>query len=153
ATAVGWGLWVRWPSRMPDPPVPDLASAEPDVADAIEAARAPAAANPRSAAAWGHLGMVLHVHDYLPEAERCYAQAGKLDSIDPRWPYLEGLTQLHDPVNFGAGLGSLERAVELSGDLPAPRLRLGEALLEQGRLDEAERHFRHVLEREPTNAR
>jgi superkiller protein 3 len=97
--------------------------------------------------------MVLHVHDYYSEAERCYAQAEKLDSGDPRWPYLQGLTQLKDPVNFGGGLRSLERAVQLSGAVPAPRLRLGETLLEQGRLDEAERQFRRVLEREPSNAR
>jgi tetratricopeptide (TPR) repeat protein len=153
AAAIGWGLWLWLPARMPDPPVADLASAEPVVAEAIEAARTSVTANRRSAAAWGHLGMVLHVHDYLPEAGRCYAQAVKLDSGDPRWPYLQALTQLKDPLTSGAGLRSLERAVEQSGDVPAPRLRLGEALLEQGRLDEAEGHFRRVLERDPKNPR
>lgn len=153
ALITGYSLWVRLPSRVSDPPVPDLDAAEPAVAEAVDAARVFVTANPRSAAAWGRFGMVLHVHDYLPEAERCYAQAAQLDSGDPRWPYLRGLAQLKDSLNANAGLRSLERAVELSGDVPAPRLRLGEAFLEQGRLDEAERQFRRVLERDPANAR
>jgi tetratricopeptide (TPR) repeat protein len=97
--------------------------------------------------------MVLHAHDYLAEAARCYAQAGKLDSANPRWLYLQALIVLKDPLDPSAGLHCLERAVEQSGDVPAPRLRLGEALLERGHLDEAEGHFRRVLERDPKNPR
>jgi Flp pilus assembly protein TadD len=97
--------------------------------------------------------MVLHAHDYLAEAAGCYVQAGKLDSRDARWPYLEGLTLLKNPADPDAVVHSLERAVELGGDAPVPRLRLGEALLERGRLDEAELNFRKVLERDSKNAR
>jgi tetratricopeptide (TPR) repeat protein len=147
----GWWLWLRTP--VPDPPVADLAGAEPVVVEAIEAARAAVTRNLRSAAAWGHLGMVLQAHDYLPEAERCFAQAEKLDAADPRWPYLQARTLLKDPSGPSAGVRCLERAVERCGDVPAPRLRLGETLLEQGRLDEAEAHFRWVLERDPKNPR
>jgi tetratricopeptide (TPR) repeat protein len=138
---------------MPDPPNPDLAGAELEVAQAIAAARASVAGNPRSAAAWGQLGKVLQAHEYLPEAERCFAQAGDLDSADQRWPYLQALALLKTPLGASAGLRCLERAVKRGGEVPTPRLRLGEALLEQGRLDDAEAHFRHVLERDPKNAR
>jgi tetratricopeptide (TPR) repeat protein len=97
--------------------------------------------------------MVLHAHDYLAEAQRSYAQAGKLDPRDPRWPYLEALVRLKDPFDPGPGLPLLQRAVELAGDKPAPRLRLGEALLEQGRHEEAEHQFRRVLEKDHQNPR
>src|SRR5216683_524286 len=143
AAGIGLAWWLWLTARMPDPPVADLAGAEPVVAEAIEAARAAATRNLRSAAAWGHLGMVLQAHDYLAEAERCFAQAEKLDAADPRWPYLQARTLLKDPLDPGAGVRCLERAVERCGDVPAPRLRLGEA----------EAHFRQVLERDPKNPR
>jgi tetratricopeptide (TPR) repeat protein len=150
---IGSGLWLGWPARVPDPPTVNLTGAEPVVAQAIEAARASLAENPRSTSAWGHLGMVLHAHDYLSEAARCYDQAGKLDSRDARWPYLQALTLLKNPSDPGAVVRSLERAVALGGDVLVPQLRLGEALLERGRLDEAEACFRRVLERDSKNAR
>src|SRR5439155_11669790 len=94
AAGIGLGWWVWLPTRMPDPPVADLAGAEPVVAEAIGAARAALVGNLRSATAWGHLGMVLQAHDYVPEAQRCFAQAEKLDAADPRWPYLQARTLL-----------------------------------------------------------
>lgn len=153
AAGIGYGLWA-W-SRVPliDPPDPDLASTDPGVAVAIADARAAVQATPRSAGAWGRLGMTLHVHDFFPEAERCYAQAGRLDPHDARWPYLQAVTLLHDKADPGPALGCLERAAALSGNVPAPRLRLGEALLEQGRLDEAEGQFRRALEQDGGDAR
>lgn len=153
AAGVGYTRWFWLSSRVPGPPAPDLAGAEPLVAQAARAARAAVTASPRSAAAWGHLGMVLHAHDYLSEAEVCFAQAEKLDAADPRWPYLQALIHFKDPLDRGPGLRCLERAVEREGDGAVPRLRLGEALLEQGRLDDAEVHFRAILQRDPKNAR
>ena len=76
--------------------------------------------------------MVLYAHDYLSEAERCFVQAEKLDAADPRWPYLQARTLLKDPLDPGAGLRCLERAVQRAGDVPAPRLRLASALLVGG---------------------
>src|SRR5437899_2943389 len=87
AAGIGSGLWLWRRVPVSHPPILNLTGAEPVVAEAIEAARTSVAANPRSASAWGRLGMVLHAHDYLAEAARCYAQAEKLDSHDPRWPY------------------------------------------------------------------
>src|SRR5262249_58971060 len=53
-----------------------------------------------------------------------------------------------------AGILKLQRAVELGDTQPSsPRLRLAEALLARGRLDEAEEHFREVLRHEPNNPR
>ncbi len=146
ALAAGWLLW-----RTPEPPNVDLAGAEPALADAIDAARADVRAAPRSAAAWGKLGMVLRAHDFGTEANACFAQAQRLDPDDPRWPYLRALTLAL--ADRDAAIPLLERAAERSGRNTAPRLRLAEVLLLQGRADDAEHQWRAVLAAEPGNPR
>jgi tetratricopeptide (TPR) repeat protein len=59
-----------------------------------------------------------------------------------------------DPPDPEAAVQKFERAVELGGDTPDTlRLRLGEALLGQDRLDEAEQQFQRVVQLHPANAR
>src|SRR5439155_19466770 len=93
--------------------------------------------SPRSALPWGRLGMVLVAHDRTAEANQCFAQAEQLDPREPRWPYFQGVA-----LSLGApeeALPKLQRAVELCGDAAeAPRRRLAELLLLQGRAEEAE---------------
>ncbi|HET6576641.1 MAG TPA: tetratricopeptide repeat protein [Fimbriiglobus sp.] len=148
--ASGWYLW-RW-YTAPVPPTVALADADPAVARAIEAARQDVKGEPHSAAAWGRLGQLLRAHGYGPDSNTCFAQAERLDPDDPRWPYLQGTgLQSDDPE---AAIGHLRRAVALCGSTPdAPRLTLAEVCLQQGRLDEAEQHFRQVLGGDPGNAR
>jgi cytochrome c-type biogenesis protein CcmH/NrfG len=152
---LGLGAWFRLripPAAPPAPPAPDLAGADPEVKEVIEAARDKVHKQPTSARAWGLLGMVLRAHDFGAEANVCFEQAERLDPADPRWPYLRGLTLvMTDPA---AGIPCLERACARPGaDEIAPRLRLAEVLLEQGRLDEAQVHLDDVLRREPDNCR
>jgi tetratricopeptide (TPR) repeat protein len=150
--ALAGGLWVYWPRPGHiDPPNPDLADADPEVAERIAQARREVLAAPDSGPAWGRLGMVLRAHDFGEEANVCFAEAERLDPKDLRWPYLRGLTLvLTDPQ---AGIPCLERAVQRGEEEPAPRLRLVEVLLEQGRLDEAEHHLKAVLARAPHHPR
>jgi tetratricopeptide (TPR) repeat protein len=136
---VGAGLgawwWMRTP--VPDPPAPDLAEVDPEVAEAITAAQDKVRQNPKDGPAWGELGMVFRVHDFADESTFCFRQAERLDPANPRWPYLQGLTLVQS--DFAAGIACLERAVARCGDQPlAPRLRLAETLLGQNRLDEAQ---------------
>ena len=107
---------------------------------------------PALARGLGHLGELLRAHGYVPESNFCFAQAERLDPGDPRWPYLQGIgVQSADPE---AAIGHLERAVARCGNTPdAPRLTLAEVCLQQGRLDEAEGHFRQVLQDDPGNVR
>src|SRR5262249_39712413 len=94
--ALGWFLW-GW-ATAPAPPAVSLAGADPAVARAIEAARRAVWWKPRSAAAWGRLGQLLRAHGAVPESNRCFAQAERLDPGDPRWPYLQGTgLQSDDP--------------------------------------------------------
>jgi tetratricopeptide (TPR) repeat protein len=148
--AIGWSLWSR--STAPSPPAVALADADPAVAEAIEAARRDVRWAPRSAPAWGRLGQLLRAHGYVPESNLCFAQAERLAPDEPRWPYLRGTgLQSDDPET---AIGHLQRAVALCGGAPdAPQLTLAEVCHQQGRLDEAERHFRQDLEGDPGNAR
>jgi tetratricopeptide (TPR) repeat protein len=129
-----------------------LEGVDPAIVKAVEAAQFKVRLLPWSATAWGRLGSVLYMHDYNAQADLCYAQAMWLDPREARWPYLRARSRAEqDPEG---ALPLLERAVELTGDqAAAPRLQLAEMLLERGRVDEAEGHFRHVLELQPADAR
>jgi tetratricopeptide (TPR) repeat protein len=96
--------------------------------------------------------MVLAAHEFMAEANECFAQAERLDPREPRWPYYQGVAlTLGSPE---AALPKLQRAVELWGEgSEAPRLRLAEVLLGQGHLDEAAILFLAVLQRNEANAR
>src|SRR5438067_9748424 len=120
--ALGYGvhLWRREPPETA-PPTIDLRGADPVVAQAIEQARTEVRQQPRSAVAWGRLGTLLAVHDFADPATICFAQAERLDPIEPRWPYFHGITlQKEDP---SAALPFLHHAMEQFGNEAAPRLR------------------------------
>lgn len=148
----GLGLYFRYQQAGRQPPALASTIEDPEVARTIDAARSAVRQSPRSSQAWGRLGMLWAAHDYFAEAQDCFAEAERLDSREPRWPYHRGLIlRPSDPV---AALPFLERAVVLwGGTVDAPELVLAEMLLELGRLDEAERHFNQVLRRSPRDER
>src|SRR5262249_11431352 len=124
---IALGLAVRWAwlrEKDPKPPTVALAGLDPEVGQAIDKARAKVEQSPRSAAAWGRLGMVLHAQGCPAEAGDCYRQAERLDSSEPRWPYY--LSVVLAVSSDDETLSALERAVERSGNLPAARLKLAE---------------------------
>jgi tetratricopeptide (TPR) repeat protein len=143
--------WIGW-YTAPTPPTVVLTEADPAVVDAVDAARRNVLWSPRSAAAWGHLGQVLRAHNFLSESNLCFANAGRFDAKDPRWPYLQGINlQMDDPET---AIRHLQKAVALCGGVPdAPELCLAEVSLQLARLDDAERHFQRVLQHEPDNPR
>jgi tetratricopeptide (TPR) repeat protein len=130
----------------------DLTGADPAVISAIDAARAAVRQSPRSAKAWGQLGMILGAHTFAAEANACFLQAERLDPHEPRWPYYQGTELcLNEPE---VAIAKLQRAAELfDSHFDGARLRLGELLLRQGRPNEAEDQFRRVLRQNPDHAR
>jgi cytochrome c-type biogenesis protein CcmH/NrfG len=148
--AVAAWLWFR--PRPPAPPLPDLAGVDPEVAELVAQTRGEVMRRPASAETWGRLGMVYRAHDFVAESLACLAEAERLDPREPCWPYLQGLTRvITDP---DAGIADLERATERCGDEPlVARLRLAEALLEAGRLDEAQSHLDRALQVQPDSCR
>jgi tetratricopeptide (TPR) repeat protein len=150
ASAVAvFAAWRHW--RSPALPELDLASVDPAIVEKIDAARAELRAAPRSATAWGRLGMVLRAHGFGGEANDCFAQAERLDPSDPRWPYLHGLTVAL--TDRDAAIPLLQRAADRSRNNSAPRLRLAEVLMLQGKVEDAERHFRSVANIDSGNVR
>jgi tetratricopeptide (TPR) repeat protein len=138
--------------QLPEPPAVDLADTDPAIKKVVEEARRAVLTSPESGAAWGQLGLVLTAHALHVPARVCFARAEELDQREPRWPYFQGKALL--AADRATALAKLERAADLFGDKPdVPRLQLAEALLEDGRLDEAERQFRRVLQADAKNAR
>ncbi len=151
AGGIGLAFWFGH-SPPPQPPTIDLSGLDPAVAAAIALERDAVLQSPRSIDAWGRLGMVLLANQFRPEAADCFAQAERLADRDGRWPYLRALAlQRSDPE---AAVAELRRALDLGGDEVGPaRPRLAELLLEQGRLEEADREFRLALASNPDDAR
>jgi len=152
------------PAAPPTPellpvPSPDLSAADPAVREQIaekravvDAALERGASEPAAAAeAFGDLGLVYLLYDFLDAAGACFDNARRLDSGDFRWPYLAGyLRQVEGRLPEAVPL--LERAAEMEPDYLPAHLRLGRARLEMGRIDQAEEHFRHALNVEPRAA-
>src|SRR5438309_11022936 len=65
-------LGLAW-FRTLAPELPDipLGGKDPAIVHAVEKARAAVLQSPRSAAAWGQLGMTLAAHDFTAEADIC----------------------------------------------------------------------------------
>ena len=131
----------------------DVAEPDPVAIRAIEAARAEVRRAPRSADAWGRLGMMLVAHGALTaDANVCFAQAERLNSRDPRWPYFRGNSLLTSDAE--SALIHLTRAAELCRERPdIARLKLAEALLARRQFSESETQFRRLLEVDPRHAR
>jgi superkiller protein 3 len=152
ALVAGIGAFSWYRASALQPPPLDLNGFDPAIVVSIGQARAAVQESPRSAPAWGRLGMVLAAHNFQAEANACFMQAERLDPRQPRWPYYQGVALSHgDPE---AALRKFQRAVELCDASPdAPRLRLGELLIGQGRLEEAEIQFRRLLQSDSGHAR
>ena len=144
------GILAVWQWRQPAiPTLPDvdLADADPAVKSLIASAQAAVRRAPRSADAWGRLGMVLAAHSFYPESVVCFASAQRFDPEEPRWPYFQGVVlTLDDP---DAAIAQLRRGEALCANgSDAPRLRLAEVLLGQSQAGEAEGRLREVQDRE-----
>jgi Flp pilus assembly protein TadD len=144
----------------PPPPAVNTTGFDPAIAERITQAREAVLGSPRSAEARGRLGMVLLAHEIRAEARECFVQASALDPNEPRWLYYLALSQLVD--NPMAAVPNLDRAVllfsnpdpsrNLTPPATAARLLLADTLLNLGRLDEAEAHYRYVWDRNTNSA-
>jgi tetratricopeptide (TPR) repeat protein len=141
-------IWRPLPTRVP---VIRTEGLDPEVVAAIDQARSEVAANPKSAAAWGHLGMVLFAQDMYADCVGILAEAERLDASDPRWPYLQGLALILNKPDDG--VAALQRAANLSPHSVTERLRLAEEYLKLDRLEQAETLFSALLADYPNNPR
>jgi tetratricopeptide (TPR) repeat protein len=150
AAAGGVGAYFALRPERPIPPTVEVPADDPELAAAVADARQAVEDEPRSADAWGRLGLVLAAHRFPDEALACFEQAERLAPTDPRWPYHQGLILGgRDPA---AAVEKYRRAAGL-GRSDAVRLRLAETLLTLGRTDEAEAEFRELARAEPNHPR
>ena len=149
-------LVVLWTACRPAPvpiPDPDLAGVEARVRQRIVKTRQAVEEEPRSAQAWGRLGMVFDVHELDPEAITAYTRAEELDPKDVRWPYFLGRLQAIRGQDPEAAAGSLQRALALRSEYVPAHLRLAEVRARMGRESEAEASYREALRLNPGSPR
>ncbi len=147
AAGAGGAWWWFQPAVVEAPALPNIPDAE--VRHGIESARQKVVEKPRSADAWGHLGMLLLTHLYHNDADFCFAQAANLAPADPHWFYGRAIIALkRDPDH---AVDYLRKAAANCQSWPEARsavqLQLAQALLARRELDEAERLFQDELRR------
>lgn len=125
------------------PPLPPLSGLERVVAERITERRLAVLSEPGSAAAWGRLGGALEVHDFVSEAIVCYDRAAELAPDDFRWIYFAGCARWQSEP--GRAVELLKRAVAQNPDYVPMRIRLADALLATGDIEQATRHYREGL--------
>ncbi|MBC7818353.1 MAG: tetratricopeptide repeat protein, partial [Planctomycetaceae bacterium] len=152
AGGVGWWVSRHAPFEAAVPvPAIDLSHASRELSAAVAAARVKVEQEPRSAAAWGELGMWLMAHQFEHEANVCLEQAGRWDSQDPRWPYLLGLSL--SVSQRDRAIDEFRRALTLRDRWAVAHTRLGELLLAREDFDDAERELRKAYEQDANDPR
>lgn len=143
----------RLPGQTDPIEVPSIATdgMEEPVAAAVRSAREHVVADPQSADAWGHVGLVLLANNLNQESLAWLERAEALAPSDGRWPYHLGCALADsDPE---ASIAALRRSVEVVPSDAARRLRLAEALAGADRPEEAERVFDDLLRLQPEHPR
>ncbi|MCE2558771.1 MAG: tetratricopeptide repeat protein [Acidobacteria bacterium] len=103
------------------------------------------------AQAFGDVGQLYLLHDFMVPAAAALRNAEALDPDDARWPYFLAIHHIFEG-HLEQALAALDRVLNLeSGDLAA-RTRRADTLFELGRLEEAETEYRSILDREPRNS-
>jgi len=141
-------LWLRSRATPALLPTPGLAGVDQSVAATIRKHLDAVRLEPRSATAWGRLGIVLREYGFKPEAQRSLEEAERLDPTNPRWPYAHAILLIvHQPLDAAV---QLERVVALCASEPeAPRYRLAKILAEDGRWTDANRELAALLQAKP----
>lgn len=129
------------------PPAFDVTDLEPAAAAALDEARRAVIQEPRSADAWGRLGLLLQAYEFPDPALFCFAQADRFDPREPRWPVYQGIVLAQ--TDAAGAIAHWQRALDQGGQSESLHLRLANALLEQGRLDEAQQHLQQLLRLDP----
>jgi tetratricopeptide (TPR) repeat protein len=122
-------------------PLPDLTlDAYPAVSrEPIARALADARAQPQDAAATGRLGMLLHAWEQWESAAAVYGRARQLERRFD-WCYLGGIVEAR-LAHHGEAAALFKESVALRPAYLPARLKLADAWLESGALDDAERAF------------
>ena len=134
-------------SRAVEIPSPSLAHVEPEVVEAITAAREALLREPESGKAWGRLGDHYFVHDFLAPAAECYSRAEELDPESFLWPYRLGSSLLKDHPELAAA--PLERSLRSLDNYAPAHVVYASVLVRLGRSEEAIEHYTRASRLDP----
>ncbi len=132
--------------RVPDP---DTSRMQARVAQRLKEARQAVRRQLDSPEAWGKFGAVCDVHELYDYAEPCYRHAYALAPNDVRWPYLLAYVRELQGADVAETTRLFQKAAELEPEFPPVFFRLGDALMRQGKLDEARDHYRKAIQLDP----
>lgn len=127
------------------PPEVDLSGIEePVITRKIEAYRDSVRRHPRSAEAWGKLGMAYDIHGFEQPAATCYRQAVSLAPRDFRWTYF--LTFLLHKVGDAEAGEWFAKSLELRPDYGPLLLKYAGLWFNAGQFDSAATYYRRVID-------
>lgn len=134
------------------PPLPRLDSSafEPSVKAEIERAMQAAIAAPGDPVKVKDLGIVLHAHEQFAGAAAAYRRAIALND-DPETQYFLGIVLAADG-QYAAAVEPFTKALAAKPDNATIRLRLGDARLAAGGLEQARAEYQTVLQSDPQSA-
>ncbi|MCY3971451.1 MAG: tetratricopeptide repeat protein [Acidobacteria bacterium] len=103
------------------------------------------------AAAFGHLGQLYLLYDFMAPAAAALRNAEALDATDIRWPYYGAI---HDASigDYERAFAGFDRVLAMNADHLAALVRRGDVLLELDRFDAAEADYRRVLNLDPAHS-
>jgi tetratricopeptide (TPR) repeat protein len=131
-------------AQAPTLPAPVLDSFPPSARQLIEPAAQAAVAHPTDAEAVGAFGRALHAWEQWSAAHEAYARAAALSPEAIEWRYLDAVVLQRLARHAEAAAKLREVLTRSPGNLPA-RVKLAEALLENGDLEESQTLFRALV--------
>lgn len=134
------------PPRGGAPALPALSleALPPPVRATLSAAYDAARARPTDASAIGRLAMMLHAYDQHRAAHGCYRIARALDGRSLPWTYLSGVVEA-DLGEYRVAADSLRAALRIDPDYLPARVRLAEALLQDGDLEASRAEYAAIV--------
>ncbi len=126
-------------------PLFDMVDMQPAVRERLQQTRARVLQVPTSPEGWGLLGAVCHAHNLTECAEVCYQRARELDAGDFRFAYM--LAILLDSLGREPDgcIAAYRSAARLRPEYPQTYQRIGDALVAQGRIEEAREAYRQAV--------
>lgn len=135
------------------PPLPSLSESsllnfQPSVQNQIRSALEAARSSPQDAELVGRLGMILHAYDKFELAGACYERSHGLDPTEFRWLYYLGLVKQKLGEEKEA-VAFFRKVVRAKPEFRPAQIRLAQALLSTGELQESRRVSHQILKEEP----
>lgn len=141
-TVGGWQLLSREQISLSDIPTPP-ARATAAVSELLQHQYAALTESPSKADLWGNYAMGLMQHEFFSEALICFGTAEKLDTNDPRWPYLSGV--ILEQQSTEQALLAFRRSFGKRPTNVPTRLRVISAEIALGNLEVAAKEISDVL--------